>query len=177
MKFVKKQLLPAIVEVASAEKLEELKKEREVVVIFAADEKTRPVIADAAEKLRNDDAIVVGEVKDAAAFKLKAPGLKVITADFGEQELAVDEKTTVEQITQFVDKYSLPLMGAISSENYERFFNKKMPMFWLFCDDEADKEVASNVREAAKAFIGKVLFVRLSSKDHASHAEVRVFLS
>jgi len=70
----------------------------------------------------------------------------------------------------WIEENSLPLLGTIGPENYQKYLLRGLPLLWLFVDFEKNQTVLDTAREVAKDF-REVSFVQLDGIRWADHSK------
>lgn len=176
IKFVQKQKGPAYVDVKTVADLTQLKSKEYVVVGFIpladANKDAQDVFVEVAKALRND--YDFGLATDPAfidTFKLtKTPALKIFR-NFDEPEVLFDGEFNAENVINFVDENSLPLLGEIGPENYQKYILRGLPLVWIFLDATSEQAVLTTAREVSREFRQNLSFVHLDRTKWADHAK------
>jgi len=176
VKFVQKQKGPAYVEVKSDADLTQLKSKEYVVVGFIpqvdANKDAQDVFVEVAKALRND--YEFGVATDPAfidTLKLtKTPAIKIFR-NFDEPEVFFDGEFNAENVINFVDENSLPLLGEIGPENYQKYILRGLPLVWIFLDATSEQAILTTARIVAREFRQNLSFVHLDRTKWADHAK------
>lgn len=178
---MKKQVLPALSEVTAKSHDDFVKKDKVVVVGYfdGSDGKEYQLFKTVANKFRDD--FLFGAVVDkkvATDKKVKqVPGI-VLYKQFDEKKnvfpdnVEKDAKLTEENLSKFISVNSVPLMNDIGPDNYGKYVESGLPLFYLFVDTpESRKEAGEQVEPVAKKFRGKVNFVYIDATQFGGHAK------
>jgi protein disulfide-isomerase A1 len=173
VKFLKKQSQPALTVVTSEEQLTALKGVDDVVVVgyFTEGSDGAKVLKDVADTLRDD--ATFGIVNDAALSGSHRNSV-VMFRKFDDPELTHKGDNTKEALMTFIKSESFPLVGEIGPENYQKYVERDLPLFWLFVDynsDEVTKPLLEAATNVAKTVKGKMSFVKLDGNRWSSHAK------
>lgn len=129
---------------------------------FPQNSKASEAFNNVAKKLSKD--YVFGELTEGVImFKKFDDGYALFTGD----------ATNEEELAKFIKTESIPLMDEIGPENYQRYYESKLPLAFFFWNDkEAHKEkVGPMVEEALKQYRDKVNAVYIDANTYGSHAE------
>lgn len=76
-------------------------------------------------------------------------------------------------LTQFVQKYSLPLIGDIGPHNYKKYVDRNLPLVWIFIDpeDKGQVDTVEALKPIAEKFGDVLSFAKVDGKKWAKHAK------
>ena len=173
--WVSKMTGPAVKVVASAEDLEELKKENKVVAVgFFAKDSDAEAEAFAAIAKQNRAAYVFAGVYDAAIAKAEGvSGPALVVYKHFDDKKDVQEKFDAEAALDFIKAASFPLFEEIGPDNYQNYVSRGLPIGWLFVDpaqEDATEAAKAVVAKVAAAHVGKVSMVWLSGVQYGQMA-------
>ena len=170
VKFVVKQASPAYVIAADAEAVEAFK--------VAAGSDLKLVLSTASE-----DSAAAAEFKKVSAnlrndfdFAI-APGASsdslTLYRKFDEPVVQYSGAFTVDGISAWAKGESLPLVGEIGPENYHKYVERDLPLFWAFLDysDAAQSKIPEAIVSVAKEVRNKVVFVKIDGQRWGDHAK------
>jgi len=175
VKYLKKQVEPAVKDLADEAAVKEFADADKVVVIgfAAADSAEATAFAGAANKLR--DNLNFGLVTDASvagAFEVTAPAVLVLKK-FDEGRAVFSGEWNADEITTFVQDESRAVVDKLDQANelvMKAFFESKLPKVLLFSNENGDshaKELEA-VQTACKALKGKTFCVWVSADFQAA---------
>jgi len=76
-----------------------------------------------------------------------------------------------ETISEFIIANSLPTFGQVGPENYAKYLERGLPMFWIFVDYDKEQTVLDTIKTVASGFEGKLSFVHLDGGRWGDHAK------
>lgn len=172
VKFMKKQAAPAVSVLKSADDLKKFRDSDDVAVVgFFKDDKSEAAttFAKLAEQMRAEYSFAsMSDIP--SSYK---DGQVVLFKKFDEGEVSFPEKVTLEALTKFIARESIPLTAEIGPENYAKYIESAIPMAYFFYADEKQKEqYTPALQAAAKAVKGKVNTVFINGALYGQHAEV-----
>jgi protein disulfide-isomerase A1 len=134
------------------------------------------IFTELANELRTEHQF--GITTDAAVkAKYSATGEGVIVvAKFNDAPVAYSGEFTVEELSKFVKSESFPVVGEIGPENYQKYVERKLPLFWFFVS-AADFPTSpaeltaplAEVKTAAANFKGQISAVYLDGEKYVRH--------
>ncbi|WFC97901.1 protein disulfide-isomerase [Malassezia yamatoensis] len=176
--YMRKQQLPAVSKV-TADNLNELKSKDRFVLVGYVDESDQDSLS-ALHKYADQhrDAHVVGVSHDKSlASKVGAqfPAL-VAYRTFDEPEVVQSAKgksLTQEEIENFVNVESLPLIDEISAENFAKYAMSGIPLAYYFVEPESPsrEDEVKKLSSVAKEHRGKLNMVWIDAGKFGSHAK------
>lgn len=174
-KFVIKQMTPAYRELKSSEELTKATESAVFVVVgfvSSDDQTSRDAFTSAAKTLRNDfDFVLVTDAALIAEKKIASLPAVMIYRNFDEPEISKTDEFTADSIGKFVTENSLPVLGVIGPENYQKYVGRALPLLWLFVNFEEHESAVSAVAEVAKQFRKSLLFAKLDGVKWADHSK------
>jgi len=176
VKFVQKQKGPPYADVKSDADLTQLKSKDYVVIGFIpqvdANKDAQDVFVEVSKALRNDyDFGLATDPAFVDTLKFtKTPAIKIFR-NFDEPEVLFDGDFNAENVINFVDENSLPLLGEIGPENYQKYILRGLPLVWIFLDATSEQAVLTTAREVAREFRQNLSFVNLDRVKWADHAK------
>jgi len=177
VKFLKKQSQPALSIVTSEEELNKLKDSDDVVVIgFFSDAESQgaKALKAIADALRDDGAF--GLIQDDALTQ-KVGGTAnsiALYRKFDDPVVTYSGDLNENDVTAFIKAESFPLFGEIGPENYQKYVERNLPIFWFFLDLEdeaAAKPLIEIITAVAKKLRGELSFVKLDGNRWSAHAK------
>jgi len=180
VKFMVKQNAPAYVELADEAAVDAFLNGKDVAVagFFAsADDEAAQTFIKTAKALRNDYSFaIVTSGASAIASKhgdAELPAVVVGKPFEGETDAVFSGEFTSDAISRFIKAEAFPLVGEIGPENYQKYVERALPLFWLFIDPSAaaTKDILATARSVASGVKGKVSVVHLDGVRWADHAK------
>ena len=168
VKAVIKNSQPAYVVAADAAALEAFKTSTtglRLVVNAAADSAEAAEVKKAGATLRKD--------VDTCIFTGATDGKITLYRNFDETEVAFTGEVSAKAIVDFVKSESLPLVGEIGPENFQKYVEKDLPLAWLFVDYTNDEQgkIPAALASVAKDNKAKVIFAKLDGNRWGEHAK------
>ncbi|AQZ18915.1 PDI1 (YCL043C) and EUG1 (YDR518W) [Zygosaccharomyces parabailii] len=167
--YMIKQSLPAVQEVESKEKFEELIKEAEQpVVVFNGDASLNETFSKAANKLFNEFSFVsYPESKSVLAVYLPNEDEPIVFK--GEQKSLEDD---VDALEAWVKVEGLPYFGEVNGETFASYVESGLPLAYFFYNnDEEKEEYLAFFTKLGKEYRGKLNFAGLDAGKFGKHAE------
>lgn len=171
LKWIDVQTSPAVTELADSDAVSAFYENKEgifVVGFFDADSKESKTFAKVAENLR-------GEAKfgQAPASAASDSETIVLFRDFDEPKLVFDGKLKKKAVQSWIEAASFPLVGEIGPDNYKKYMDRGLPLFWLNInvDSEETEAYIDTAREVAKDFQADLSFVILDGVKYENHAK------
>ena len=179
---MKKQLLPALSEVTAKNHDDFAKKDKVVVIGYfdGTEGKEYQLFKTVANKFRDDFLFGAAVDKKLAKDKKVKGDLPAIVLykQFDEKKNVFPENVeegaelTEENLAKFISVNSVPLMNDIGPDNYGKYVESGLPLFYLFVDTpENRKEAGAQVEPVAKKYRGKVNFVYIDAGQFGGHAK------
>jgi len=172
VKFLLKQSQAAYAVVTSTEELEKLKSDDILVVGYfeSATSSGAKTFLQALQSLRDDATFALVTDSSVEGYH---PNTIVLHRKFDEPTVTFKGEITEKSIGDFVRGESVPLVGEIGPENYQKYVDRGLPLLWAFVDYAADEthQLLAHASKLAKAVKDKLLFVKLDGKRWASHAK------
>lgn len=174
--YLRKQKLPSVSDVTSAD-LDAFKSKDKVVVVFFGPKSgdAWSAFENVANKMRDD--FVFGVVASDVPTEYKS-GSVVLFKQFDEGQNIfpdnLEEAATVldaESLEKFVAINAVPLMNDIGPENYMKYVESGLPLAYLFvAQDEERANLAKVFEPLAKRHRGKLNFVYIDANQFGGHA-------
>lgn len=170
LSWIDTQTSPAVTELADADAVAAFHEGKDgifVVAFFDAESKESSTFTKVANNLR-------GEAKfGLAPASLAGDNSIVLFRSFDEPKLAYDGKIKKKAIQTWIEASAFPLVGEIGPDNYKKYMDRGLPLFWLSIDvdDEESEAVIDTVREVAKDFQAELSFVILDGVKFENHAK------
>jgi protein disulfide-isomerase A1 len=173
---MKKQMMPAVSKLEDAAAVTKFSEEEKVVIVgFFADEESQAYkqFAEVAESLRQSFLFgaVVGKADVAKEFDVSAPSV-VLFKKFDERKNVLTE--SFENLAQFVQTNSVPLIDEVGPQNYKTYAESGLPLGYVFVDlsvkGQMDQYV-DIVKPFAVASKGKMNWVYIDWTKYSKHAE------
>jgi protein disulfide-isomerase A1 len=168
-----KQALPAVSDVTK-DTLEEFKTADKVVLVayFAADDKaSNETFTEVANGLR--DNFLFGATNDAALAKAEGvsqPGL-VLYKSFDDGKDVFTKKFTADDIKEFAQVASTPLIGEVGPETYSGYMAAGIPLAYIFAETQEERdEFAKELKPLALKHKGAINFATIDAKSFGQHA-------
>jgi protein disulfide-isomerase A1 len=168
-----KQALPAVSDVTK-DTLEEFKTADKVVLVayFAADDKaSNETFTEVANGLR--DNFLFGATNDAALAKAEGvsqPGL-VLYKLFDDGKDVFTKKFTADDIKEFAQVASTPLIGEVGPETYSGYMAAGIPLAYIFAETQEERdEFAKELKPLALKHKGAINFATIDAKSFGQHA-------
>jgi len=98
------------------------------------------------------------------------PTVKIFR-NFDEPVVQHSGSFTQASLDDFVNQNSLPLLGEIGPENYQKYIARNLPLLWLFVEFAKHQTVLDELGDAAKQFRSNVIMVKLDGVKWAEHAK------
>ncbi|KZT39638.1 protein disulfide isomerase [Sistotremastrum suecicum HHB10207 ss-3] len=174
--YMVKQSLPAISDVTSAN-FEEFKAADKVVAIaFVSSPDSIPAFAETAELHRDD--LLFGTTSDPEVIKAAGvtPPALVLYRSFDEPQVVYSgsvSSATTEDLENFIQENSVPLLDELSAENYAIYSQAKLPLAYLFIvpTDPKREQYIEAIKPLAKKFKGKLSFVSIDATKYGDHGK------
>jgi len=118
------------------------------------------------------DFVVISDKSVAQAESAKFPSV-VLYRKFDTPKVVHSGALTTEDLTKFVKTETFPVLGEIGPENYQKYVDRELPLFWAFVEYTAgtiDGTLAGVIREVGNKF-RQLSFVHLDAVKWASHAK------
>lgn len=175
--FMQKQVLPTVSTVNSQRQHDQfLKRERTETVLMgyfdASDDKSRDLLAAAAEKLHEDYPIgVTSDSASAQAAGVSFPAIVLYKPD-GEGTVVFDKAWEVDAIKEFAKTSYKPLIGETGSESWRRYVSgSDGPTVFIFHKTDDDrKRLGNEFRSLAKKHQGAINFATAEVPDFQGFA-------
>lgn len=172
--IMKRQALPAVVELESA-KVKEFSTSDKVVVIgvFSSKDSNEAKAFNAvANNMRDKFSFGITTDKSSLSnHKVSDPGV-ILFKKFDEKVNVFDGSVSEKALKQFIEDKATPNMDDVGPDNFESYVNKKLPLLYLFVStDEERKSAGAEVEPLAKEYKGKISFVYLDASKFGGHAE------
>ncbi|CAZ83168.1 unnamed protein product [Tuber melanosporum] len=171
--YMTKQALPAV-SLLDSDTITEFKTADKIVVVAYLspdDREKNATFTSVAEKLR--DSYLFGATSDSAlaeAEGVKAPAV-VLYKSFDEGKTVFDGAFTAEEITNFANLASIPLMGEVGPETYSGYMAAGIPLAYVFVDNEEIKEkLTAAIKPIAQKHKGKINFATIDAVAYGAHA-------
>jgi len=168
-----KQSLPAV-SLLDKDTITEFKTADKIVIVAylsADDKESNTIFTSVAEKLR--DGYLFGATSDSAlaeADGVKAPAV-VLYKTFDEGKTVFDGTFTIEEITNFANVASTPLIGEVGPETYSGYMAAGIPLAYIFVDGEEIKEkLTAAIKPIAQKYKGKINFATIDAVAYGAHA-------
>jgi protein disulfide-isomerase A1 len=170
--FMKKQVLPAVSVLESAEVKNFADSDKVVVIGFfeSTEGKDFDTFSSVAKQLRDDYTFGVStDAAVASELGAEVPGV-ILFKKFDERKNVFDEPLTKTALSSFIKANAIPTMDDIGPQNYQKFVDSGLPLAYLFVTEEHRAEVGPLVETVAKEFKGKVNFVYIDAQQYGGHA-------
>jgi len=96
-----------------------------------------------------------------------------IFRDFDVKELTFEDTIKSDDVTAWIKRESLPLVGEIGPENYHKYVERDLPLLWSFVDYSNTEQTAmiESLGPVAAEFRSKVLICKLDGQRWGDHAK------
>lgn len=163
IKYMKKQVMPAVTKL-TPDQLESFTKNEEVVVVgvFPPGSKEETTFAKLAELLRNEH-----------TFAAITPGIYMFKS-FDEKfaTLPTSAATDEKAMHKWISSESTPLMAEVGPENYSKYASSGLPLAYLFYEKDAMRsEYGPIVEDIMRAHKGVINAVYIDSEKFEGHAK------
>ncbi|KAG5185005.1 protein disulfide isomerase [Tribonema minus] len=167
--YVVKKSGPATIALDSKDAIDKFAEQADAVVVgFFSDAASAGATTFSGVATGMDD-FSFGLVTDAAvakAFGASDNSVVVLKKyDEGKAELSVTADTTGEEVTEFINVYSLRLFTRFSPESARSIFGGSVNVHALFFAKEVEGDLLATVTESATANRGKMLFVHIPPEE------------
>jgi len=176
--YMRKQVLPAVSELDSAQAVTEFSTQERVVIVGFFDNANSADYAkfkEIAQNLRESFVFgaVVNQAKVNKEFEVEATPAVILFKQFdeGKNILPAASFATLEG---FIQKYSVPLIDEVGPQNYKTYAESKLPLAYIFVDlnVEGQKEQYVDLaRPHAVKSKGKINWVYIDWAKYSKHAE------
>jgi protein disulfide-isomerase A1 len=175
VKFVLKQKSPAFLEFKSEEEMTKATSVATYLIVGfvdPSDQTSRDIFVNEAKTRRNEFDFALVTEKSLLSNIPKLPTVKIFR-NFDEPVIEMSGEFTGVNLDDFVNQNSLPLLGVIGPENYQKYVSRNLPLLWLFVDMVANHQeaVLTELGNVAKQFRSNVIFVKLDGVKWAEHAK------
>ncbi|KAG6831586.1 hypothetical protein H0H92_009059 [Tricholoma furcatifolium] len=176
--YMHKQSLPAVSEVTSENHEEFIKADKLVVVAYLPTSTSDPAPAFSAVAETNREEYLFGLSTDEASAEaagVTGPAL-VVYRSFDEPKSVYPypiSGATTEDIQQWIDDLSIPVIDEVSGENYAIYASSDKPLAYLFLDPtkEGKEEAIAAIKPIAQKYKSKVNFVWIDAVKFGDHAK------
>jgi protein disulfide-isomerase A1 len=173
LKWIDTQTSPAVTQLDDVDAVSALYTGKDgvfVVGFFDAESKGAATFAKVAENLRGEAKF--GQAPAALAAEFDATSI-VLFRSFDEPKLVYDGKLKKKSVQKWIEASSFPLVGEIGPDNYKKYMDRGLPLFWLNVDvdDEDTEAIIDLTREVAKDFSTDLSFVILDGVKYENHAK------
>lgn len=162
---MKKATLPAVSQV-TGKKLAEFVKSGPIVVagFFTKDNKNEAAaFKEVAEGPQDYLFGSSDDAKDFEAYNVKAPAM-ILFRTFDDPQVVYEGDFSYASIQGFLSKNSMPLVGDIGPDNYEKYVNLNLPIAYFFYENESQKKEYGNIlKELAITYKDKMSFVYIDA--------------
>jgi protein disulfide-isomerase A1 len=176
--FLHRQSLPAVSDVTAAN-FEEFKRADKIVAFAYLSSPSDPVAAvfkATAEKHRDD--YLFGQSTDTALIEAAgvSPPAIVLYRAFDDPVSTYPHpvtSTTVEEIKNWIQELSIPVIAEVNAENYMSYAQSRKPLAYLFIDPTSvtKDEYVERVRAVALEYKDKINFVYIDAIKFGDHAK------
>ncbi|KAG0248124.1 protein disulfide-isomerase precursor [Mortierella polycephala] len=166
--YMKKQILPALSEVAAEDLVTFSQSDRVVVIgVLPKDAEKREILEKVAKKYREE--FVFGVVEENP--DVEGSGI-VLYKKFDEgKNILKGDDFTEESLVEFIQTNSVPVMDEIGPDNYARYMDAALPLGYLFFSTPEDRtKFSAEVETLAKELKGKMNFVYIDAAKYGAHA-------
>jgi len=164
VKFLKKQTEPAFKEISSQEDFDAfIGQNLAIAAVVSGDDKE--AFIETAKALRNDD--YYWAIVDESLQKDKI----VMYHEHDAKKTVFNDDVTKEALSKFALNASFPLVGEIGPENYGKYMDRELPLFWFFVDPSDETKAIEAAAKAAPDFAGQLSFVKLDGVKWEQHAK------
>jgi protein disulfide-isomerase A1 len=170
-KFVLGRMRPAVSILDDKDKAPGFTDSSSLVFVAYGDEQPGD-FAKMADHLR--DEVVFGFTSDADVAESigVAKGKAILFRQFDEPQVNYDGDFSLDNLSDFLNENSFPLVGEIGPENYSKYIERGLPLVWLAVDPEADnKDLIAEASKAAADFTGEISFVSLDGVKFAAYIQ------
>ncbi|GAA5864888.1 hypothetical protein JCM1840_004939 [Sporobolomyces johnsonii] len=173
--YMKKQALPAVSEVTTANHDEFKSADKVVIIAYVddSDEATKTTFNNFADLYRDDYLFGLStEPAVAAAANVKAPAV-VLYKTFDEGRNELEGKITDDSLFVFAKEHSVPLLDEISPDNFAMYAEAGIPLAYIFVESSNPKreEIVKAIEPVAREHKGKINFVWIDANKFADHAK------
>ncbi|GAA5878023.1 hypothetical protein JCM16303_002821 [Sporobolomyces ruberrimus] len=173
--YMKKQALPAVSDVTTANHDEFKSADRVVIIAYVdeSDETTKSTFNNFADLYRDDYLFGLStEPAVAAAASVKAPAV-VLYKSFDEGRNELDGKITDDSLFVFAKEHSVPLLDEISPDNFAMYSEAGIPLAYIFIESSNPKreQIVKALEPVAREHKGKVNFVWIDANKFSDHAK------
>eukprot|EP00906_Rhabdomonas_costata_P021362 RCo031020 len=177
--YLNRQLKPPVSQISSEKELEDFIPDEGLAAGVAAVAYTTES-SDLAELLRavakvqrdNFDFALVTDPELAQAHG-EAMDTLVVYKPFDELKAVYGGPLEVDDVTAFLNSHSLPMVGEITANNYQKYRDRGLPQAWLFlgADDKVNQNAIAAFRGAGKGFREQLSMVYISGETYKQMAK------
>ncbi|KAM0786152.1 hypothetical protein ACM66B_006960 [Microbotryomycetes sp. NB124-2] len=171
--YMKKQALPAVSDVTSANHDEFKAADRIVMIAYLdeSDEKNKAAFSDFADVHRDD--YLFGISTDSAVAAGVTPPTVVLYKTFDEGRNEYTGEIAADKLASFAKEHAVPLLDEISPDNFAMYAEAGLPLAYIFVESTNAKraEITKAIEPVARDYKGKVNFVWIDSNKFADHAK------
>jgi len=174
--FMKRQALPAIIELADAAALEEMESKHKVFVVgFFTDKESADykIFAQTADKMRETHTFAVTfDSKIAESQFVSAPAV-VLYKQFDDRKNTLQGSDELPTMEAFIVQNSLPWLDEVGQHNYQFYASSGKPCAFVFVklSEEGAKDQFPFLQTLAKETRGKLNFVFIDFDKFARYGE------
>lgn len=172
--FMIKQTLPVTTDV-DHDNFELFKTSDEIVVLALLDNENKEehdIYHKLAETYRNKYVFgVTSSANIAKELKTQIPNV-VMFKKFDEALVVFDKAFKYETLEAFINSESVPLLGELRPDTYEKYISTKVPLGCIFVSSDEEKEHLKSVFiSVAKKYKGRLNFATIDGNLYGGHAE------
>ncbi|KAI5480480.1 protein disulfide-isomerase A1 [Pseudohyphozyma bogoriensis] len=171
--YMRKQSLPAVSEVTTANHAEFSTADKIVIIgYFAESDKASKDAFDEFAETHRDDYLFGISTDSADIAKVATPSV-VLYKTFDEGRNDLPGVPTYEALDEFVKEHSVPLLDEISPENFALYAEAGIPLAYIFVEptDPKREEITKALEPVARSAKGKINFVWIDATKFADHAK------
>ena len=171
--YMKRLARPAVTKVTD-DNIESFKEADSLVIVAfidAEDEKSLQEFKGLAEAQKINYAFGVSSDEDVA----RAEGIEefpavVVYKTFEEARTVYPGEFSAPEITKFIARESVPILGEIGPETYSSYFRSGLPIGFLFVTEENKDDIVEELLPIAKKFKDHVVIATIDAVKFGSHA-------
>jgi protein disulfide isomerase len=173
--FINSFISPSLTEV-DEESLETIKKENDNVIlafIKSKDTDQYQALYRVAHKLRDEYRFVFStDEKLAKKNDVKIDNTIFIKKFNTEKNDVLEEPITDKILTTFINTARLPLMDKLTSQNYQKYLDLEIPLFYFFTDKQEDVDtIGKNIEELARKYRLKMNFIYVDTEKYGDSVD------
>lgn len=163
--YIEKVIKEAISLIDSQKALDDLVNENEMVVVqYSTNNNNTKKFRQLANRLRLTYAF--GKILDEELMKSHGANHEEIIIFRSFDDKKIHYKDSTKKLSDWIHHHSFPVLGELGGENYQKYLDRKMPIFWISVDKE-DKKMMDEILKLTPTFkthMNEILAVYIDGK-------------